>query len=389
MIFVVVVFLISLALVGHGYIWIGPINRLHAWAGPRFVIDWLTNLCLAAFVSLPLLVVWDLWNRDRLDVYQYWNAGGGLLRYSHLCVFWGVGKLVFDWFDRRSIDSPRNLLSCQQRWVEPSEPIAVYGLYPRLLAAIPGNQILRLSIEKKQLAIPLLPDNLEGFKIAHISDVHMTGRIDKRWYEIVVDEVNRLEADVIAITGDLVENKACWPWVTESLGKLQAKNGVYFILGNHDFFVDVNHTRQLLTDAGLICLSGQWHEAEWNGGRVLLSGNERPWGHDSLDETRAKYANVSEQFHLSLIHTPDQFRWSCENHANLALAGHTHGGQIRLPILGAVACPSLHGTHYAYGVFRKGNSVLHVTRGISGETPLRWNCAPEIAVLELTRAAEI
>jgi predicted MPP superfamily phosphohydrolase len=71
--------------------------------------------------------------------------------------------------------------------------------------------------------------------------------------------------------------------------------------------------------------------------------------------------------------------------ADLALAGHTHGGQIQFPILGSIMSPSLHGTRYACGVFRRGDTVLHVSRGVSGETPLRWRCPPEIALLELTR----
>ncbi len=383
---VVFLFLVALTLIGHGYFWIGPVNRLHAWAGSRVLIDLLTHFCLAAFFVLPLWGAWDWWNRDSVVLYQYWKSAGFLPRYTQLCVLWGVGKIVYDWVDQRKVNSPKNLLRWRQRWAEFSsagEAPLVYGFYPRLLAALPGNQILRLSIDEKRLAIPTLPDELVGLKIAHVSDLHMIGRIDRRWFEMVADEVNRLEADVILITGDIVEKVACLPWLAGSLGRLQAKHGVYFILGNHDFFIDAERTRQILVDAGLVCLSGKWHETEWNGARVLLSGNERPWGSDSLEETRPEVAAADRPFHLSLIHTPDQFRWACEHQANLVLAGHTHGGQIRFPILGAVACPSVHGTHFACGVFRSGNSVMHVTRGVSGETPFRFNCPPEIALLEL------
>ena len=83
------------------------------------------------------------------------------------------------------------------------------------------------------------------------------------------------------------------------------------------------------------------------------------------------------------MHTPDQFDWAVNHGVDLALAGHTHGGQVCFPLLGAVASPSLYGTRFAGGTFRQGDTVMHVTRGISGETPLRWNCPPEIAVLEL------
>ena len=380
------IFLLAFALIGHGYLWIAPINRLHAWAGPRIWVDQLTNLCLVAFCALPLLVVWDLWPQLDQPWYHYWSNASALARYTQLCTVWGIGKIFYDWFDQRNVDSPKNLLSWKKRWVDIPEIPPAYGFYTRLLTAVPTNQFLTLSIDEKRLAIPGLPEQLDGFTIAHISDIHITGRIGKSWFEILADQVNQLQADAIIITGDILENKNCWSWLDDSLAKLQAAHGVYFILGNHDYFVDTDHTRKLLSDAGLVCVSGKWHETTWNNTSILLSGNERPWGTDSLDDTQPATLSTADHFHVALIHSPDQFSWACQNHANLVLAGHTHGGQIRLPVLGAVACPSLHGTHYACGVFRQDNSIMHVTRGFSGETPVRWNCPPEIALLELTAA---
>jgi predicted MPP superfamily phosphohydrolase len=116
----------------------------------------------------------------------------------------------------------------------------------------------------------------------------------------------------------------------------------------------------------------------------MVAGNERPWAADDLDNQQTP-DRAGDQLPLKLIftHSPDQFAWSCRQDADLVLAGHTHGGQIRFPLLGAVACPSMHGTRYACGVFRSGETVMHVSRGISGETPFRWDCPPEIALLEL------
>ena len=85
------------------------------------------------------------------------------------------------------------------------------------------------------------------------------------------------------------------------------------------------------------------------------------------------------------MHSPDQIAWARDHDADLVLAGHTHGGQICFPILGAVACPSIHGTRYTDGVYREGTTVLHVNRGLSGRTLLRWLCPPEISLLELTK----
>jgi predicted MPP superfamily phosphohydrolase len=159
---------------------------------------------------------------------------------------------------------------------------------------------------------------------------------------------------------------------------------VYFILGNHDDFIDAARTRKLLADAGLVCLSGRWVRADWNGAAVLIGGNELPWLRPaaSLDDLPPRRPGAAE-FRLVLCHSPDQFAWCRRADADLALAGHTHGGQVQLPLFGPIASPSLSGTRYACGVFRRGDTVLHVTRGIAGLTPLRWRCTPEIALLEL------
>jgi predicted MPP superfamily phosphohydrolase len=81
---------------------------------------------------------------------------------------------------------------------------------------------------------------------------------------------------------------------------------------------------------------------------------------------------------------PGQFAFARDNAFDLMLAGHTHGGQIRLPGLGALISPSWHGWHYASGVFHEPPTVMHVSRGISGKQPIRLNCPPEIAILMLT-----
>jgi predicted MPP superfamily phosphohydrolase len=86
-----------------------------------------------------------------------------------------------------------------------------------------------------------------------------------------------------------------------------------------------------------------------------------------------------------LAHSPDQFQWAQENDIDLMLAGHLHGGQVRLPILGAFLAPSIYGVRYAAGVFTAENTTLHVSRGVSSLMPLRFRCPPEIAILVLRK----
>ena len=379
--------LLCLAALGHGYLWIAPVNRLHGLSGPRILIDLGTYLCLAAFLVIPLFVLWDstTWDSADWDL-QSWKRGWSAT-YVHLCALWGILKLVKLWWGHCPESGAHLVVRNNERFVTLPEDCLRrqhVGVFSRLLSLVPGNQVLRVSVSHKRLVIPRLHKSHEGLTIAHISDFHMSGRIGPKWFVGVCEEVNRLKPDLMTITGDLLENESCWSWLGDSLGALRAKYGVFYVLGNHDDFVDTDRTKDILTKHGLRYVSEQWEVLDCNGAPVLLAGNERPWGDQAADLSEAPQRD--EQLlplRVLLLHTPDQFSWAMNNDADLVLAGHTHDGQVRLPVLGAVACPSLYGTRYAGGVFRWDNMVMHVTRGISGKTPLRINCPPQIALLEL------
>ena len=342
---------------------------------------------MGCFLVLPVLVV-TRWQVEEIGTYPVTGFTSAPLKaYFYLTAIWGATKLLFLAWGDLERDQPDTLLSTHQvrsKLAEGLPPDIYQGDYARRLSRVPGNQALQLCIDHKQLRIPRLHPRHAGIRIAHISDLHMTGRLGPQWYEVVAQQVNQLQPDVVAITGDILENEACWPWLTDSLATLRAELGVYYVLGNHDFYVDSRRTCQILSEAGLQYLSGSWLETEWRGAPVVLAGNELPWQNQAAT-IRAAPARDAEQLPLriSLLHTPDQFGWAAAHDVDLALAGHTHGGQVRLPILGAVASPSLYGIRYACGVFCRENTVMHVTRGIGGKIPLRWNCPPEIAMLEL------
>ncbi len=384
-----------LALLGHGYFWMGLVNRIHAWAGPRWIVDLLTHLCVLAFVGIPLSVCWSsyCYHSGRVDSREQTTLGlnAAEVAYIELCVLGGGAMLVVRLLGPKRVDLPDTLLHCQKEMFDVAECASIspwVGVSARALSLVPGNQMLRLSIERKRIAIPRLSTAHEGLTIAHISDLHMTGRIGSEFFQIVAQQVNALQPDVIALTGDIIENDSCRRWIADSLGQMHAKQGKYFILGNHDKFVDFEQTRKMLGELGWTSVGGRWLQTEWNGEAVVIAGNELPWLPPAAAMKDAPVRQADNlPMRVMLIHTPDQLAWSCRHEADLVLAGHTHGGQVCFPLLGAVACPSIHGTRYAGGVYRSGETVLHVTRGVSGETPIRWNCPPEIALLELVRGS--
>ncbi|MCE9546081.1 MAG: metallophosphoesterase, partial [Planctomycetia bacterium] len=199
----------------------------------------------------------------------------------------------------------------------------------------------------------------------------------------VVRRANEFDADIIALTGDLVDRERTFPWLHDTLGSLRSKHGAYFVLGNHDLKVDHRRLRELLRGDGLIDLGSRWHSLEIHGRRVILAGNELPWFPPAADLTAIPRQADGGPLRIVLAHSPDQLPWARDHDVDLMLAGHTHGGQFRFPVIGPVVTCSLVGTRYAAGTYHEAPTVLHVSRGLSGTILLRLNCPPELTRLVL------
>ena len=230
-----------------------------------------------------------------------------------------------------------------------------------------------------------LPEPLDGLSLVHLSDLQLTGQLTRDYFHFVVDKANALRGDVVVITGDIVDREACLDWIPETLGRLEARHGVYFILGNHDKRIgDASRVRRALVQCGMVDVGGRVMTLEINGVEVHLAGNELPWFPLRADESLfAPQARATDVFRILLAHTPDQYIWAQDRAYDLMLAGHCHGGQVRLPLIGPIVSPSRFGARYASGLFSEGPTLMHVSRGISGTHPLRLNCPPELAKLVL------
>lgn len=263
------------------------------------------------------------------------------------------------------------------------------------LLALPGNQSLRIDVVRRSLCLERLHASLDGFSIVHLTDLHFSGKIGKPYFEEVVRLSNDLQPDMVAITGDLMDKSHCIDWLPDTLGKLQSRRGVYFVLGNHDLRVDTRRLRSTLTDLGLVDLGGRWREIrvdrdiesendKSDGCAIVVAGNELPWIPPAADMSDAPARGSDGQpLRILLAHSPDQLDWAVAADFDLMLAGHLHGGQIRIPLFGPILSPSRKGVKYASGTFYDRPTVLHVSRGISSELPVRLNCEPELAHLIL------
>ncbi|TWT93564.1 metallophosphoesterase [Neorhodopirellula pilleata] len=259
----------------------------------------------------------------------------------------------------------------------------------RLAAHIPGNQIFDLAVERIELPIASLPNSLDGYRIAHLSDVHFTGHFHPDYIADVLDHANAFEPDMMALTGDIADVPECIDWLPDLFSDSSSKDGCHFILGNHDTRIsDPDDVRRAMQKAGWNDLGGRCESRRLRGTRVLLIGNETPWFDRPSDEELAAGKDDDEEtdvFRLCLSHSPDQFDWGRRHRIDLMLCGHTHGGQGRLPLAGPILSPSWHGSRWASGDFYRAPTTMHVSRGLGGVHLLRWNCRPELSLITLRK----
>lgn len=366
------------AFLGHFSIAVWLFNRLHAVPLPRRAIKISEKALLltAALVVVAIAIVWL--NTGYLPIQNRLVLG-----YTSLC-WLAAAAAVPMWLLPKLLErSPAALQANDTHVVDVTARLGfapLHGAEFRLWSRFPGNQMLQVAVQEKTLHLPQLPHELDGLRIAHLSDLHMTGHLGREYYDVVVDESNALAPDLVVITGDILEKAACLSWIERTLGRLQAKHGKFFILGNHEMRLpDVAPLRAALTTCGFIDLGSRCETLAIDGTNILLAGTELPWfGTAPTPPAR------DSALRILLSHSPDQLPFARANAFDLMLAGHNHGGQIRLPYLGALIVPSWYGFRYAGGLYFEPPTLLHVSRGLGGIHPIRLNCPPELALLILT-----
>ena len=253
------------------------------------------------------------------------------------------------------------------------------------LARLPLNEQFHVEISCKPCFSPSLPKSWDGLRILHISDLHFTGTVDQPFFEEVLRLGQETEPDLIVFTGDLIDRPELVSWLPGTLGQLSAPLGCYYVLGNHDWYCgDVRLTRRTLNELGWTDVAGQQVLRHMCQQPLLISGTERPWMGDHPDLSAAS----GRAYRLLLSHTPDNLAWARRQGVDLMLCGHLHGGQVQLPLLGPVYAPSIYGCRYSSGVFWEEPTLLVVSRGVSGDKPIRYRCLPELTTLVLCTTNE-
>lgn len=248
----------------------------------------------------------------------------------------------------------------------------------------------RLVVHEERLALPGWPASLAGLRLVVLSDLHVGApHISLSRLREVVDRTNELAPDLVLITGDLVITEVLGGRFVEpepiaaELGRLRPQLGTYVVLGNHDWYYDGPRIIRALGAAGLGVLENEAHRIERPGGAALwVAGVSDEWtSSPRIDRALEPIKDAAPV--LLFTHNPDLFP-EVPARVALTLAGHTHGGQVVLPFVGAMIVPSRYGDRYAAGHVVEGGRHLYVSSGIGTSIiPVRFGVPPEITLLYL------
>ena len=253
----------------------------------------------------------------------------------------------------------------------------------------------QLEIVNRTFALRDLPDAFVGMRMAQISDLHLEEYTEPSYLLHVVEEVNRLNVDMVLLTGDFVSRgpgphsvgmKAAG-LAAEILSGLKAPQRVA-ILGNHDVGVNAEWVVRELESHNTPVLVDSFLPLERNRERLYICGSD-----DAGTRTPDPYLAIPAEPRapiIYLVHEPDYLD-IFKHHprfplVDLMLSGHSHGGQIRLPLIGPLVLPPM-GKVYPHGLYREKQLQLYVNRGIGTVgVPFRLNCPSEITHITLQRA---
>lgn len=331
-------------------------------------------------------------------IWSVWLVGS-LVGFVLVMVFWAADRATraAAWVYRRAskaaagqppaseLGAPDPPLPARRRFLRHAAVVIsaspfVAGAYGLLYGRID------FEVVHKRITLRRLPGAFEGFRIAQLSDIHISPFMPAEEIRRCVTITNRLKPDLIVLTGDFVAwDPVAEGEVVQALAGLRAPYGVFGCLGNHETITDTEQSiTRLFAARDIRILRQERAPIQLRGETLNLIGVD-----DSLTELQAvKPLVMADTINILLIHDTwrNAFDRAVELGIDLTLAGHTHGGQLSLEFLHRGLCPSRLVTPYVSGWYEKSGSQLYVNRGI-GTTgvPIRLGARPEITVFELTR----
>lgn len=283
-------------------------------------------------------------------------------------------------------------------WILKKKRLILLGVAAVLLLAlilwiIWGNKALELNTYT--ITSPELPETFDGFRIAHVSDLHNTQIGEDN--ETLLAMLRQAEPDMIALTGDLIDSRNTDIAIALAFVEEAVKIApCYYVTGNHESRIDdYGKLKDGLTRLGVTVLEDEAITLTRSGQSVTLLGVNDPtfqpdYGSETalMTDTLAALDDPDRGYTILLSHRPEQFQVYVDAGMNLVLSGHAHGGQIRLPFVGGLIAPR-QGLfpEYDAGLYTQGETNMLVSRGIGNSLfPFRVNNRPEVILIQLQSA---
>jgi predicted MPP superfamily phosphohydrolase len=248
-------------------------------------------------------------------------------------------------------------------------------------------------VVRQEIALQRWPQRMDGFTVALLSDFHYDPYFSVHPLRAAIGMVNELRPDLIVLTGDFVsipwfgnsaEGAAAAEPCAQLLRQMRAAHGLWAVIGNHDADTDPNRVTGALLDNGIHVLRNQSVPIEKDGSRFWLAGIDDVLGR-TADISATLHGIPSEAATVLLAHEPDYADHVASYPVDLQLSGHSHGGQVRIPLLPPLVLPRL-GRKYVSGSYQIRALTLYTNRGLGTvEIPVRLNCPPEVTLLTLRR----
>ncbi|HET6202008.1 MAG TPA: metallophosphoesterase [Planctomycetota bacterium] len=244
----------------------------------------------------------------------------------------------------------------------------------------------RLEIGVVEVPIRRLPEAFRGYTIAYLSDIHAGSFLRPEDLVAVARRVSALRPDLIALGGDLINyHEDELDALVPALRHLEARDGLVAVPGNHEYYAEDPRRlfRRLAALGPVVLVNDAFAVRRGDATLWILGVDDGERGRFDLDAALRPVENGDPKILLS--HQPDALPLAAERGIDLVLSGHTHGGQFRFPFVGAL----VHHTKYGYvgGLYRKGETLLYVGRGVGAAVvPFRLNCPPEVPLIRLVPA---
>lgn len=315
---------------------------------------------------------------------------------------WFERLLTMQWFDRivpdRIEDLAWSILIAKTGagWLVIAAAVGIFWVVDRIrvlsVRAIPVEGVRTLEstitpfdveITRHEVFIRNLPPEFDGYRVVFLSDTHVIpSRRD--YFRDVVAQTRTLDPDLILLGGDLVTFRRHIALMSDVLlDGLAARDSVYAVLGNHDYWSGAGEVTAALKRKGVETLTNRGIDLRRGEAKLTVAGIDEVYrGTPDIDSALRAAATVR----IAFSHHPDIINEVRDQRIDLLLCGHTHGGQIRLPFFGALFVPSVHEGLYVSGFHRVRNVLMYVGRGIGGVPPTRVLCKAELPTFVLRAA---